>query len=195
MIRTILVTAAALLFAIGGGAWLTDVSLRRFDRIGRIEFDGWTANPVNGTLSADPYSKARLARDASLSMGAAEGVTFYASKDEDGRPLTSQCTYLISGQNPSARLWTLLALSNSRTRFDRISDDLPSSLASERMVFGKKMAFEIQVSASARPGNWLAVPRKTDFTLALNLYDSPVATNKGLVETKLPSVKRISCDG
>lgn len=195
MMRTLLVITAALGIAFGGSVWLTSYSLQQSDQFGGVNIGGWTAYPLAGTLEADPYAKARLARDATLSLGATEGVTFYASQDTQGAALNSSCDYLIEGKSPSARLWTIYALKTARGRISGIPADWPSFLNSETIGYAVGGQFKIVVSALARPDNWLAVPKSSDFLLALNLYDSPVATNKGLVETSLPTVERGNCNG
>ena len=74
-------------------------------------------------------------------------------------------------------------------------EGLPASLTSDSLAYGPDQRFEIEISAYARPGNWLAILPGETFLLALNLYDSPIATNKGLVDTALPSIKRVRCHG
>ncbi len=195
MIRNLIVIAAALVIAFSGGAWLTAYSIQQSDQFGGITIGGWTAYPLAGTLEADPYAKARLARDAALALGAAEGVTLYADKDSQGAALFSRCDYTVEGKSPSARLWTIYALNTQKAKLTGIPDEWPSFLNSETIAYGAGGIFTINVSASARPNNWLAVSKASGFILALNLYDSPVATNKGLVETTLPTVTRGKCDG
>ena len=195
MIKNMAVIAVALLIAIGGGAWLTSYSIQKSSQFGGVTIGGWTAYPLDGTLEADPYAKARLARDAALSIGAAEGVTFYAVADDKGEPMNSRCEYSVEGNNVSARLWTIYPLNRSKGRLEGIPAEWPTYLNSETIAYGPDGAFQISVSAYARPNNWLAVPKVSGFTLALNLYDSPVATNKGLVETSLPKIIRGKCNG
>jgi hypothetical protein len=194
MIKTILVIALSLAIAIGGGAWMTSYAIQKSGQFGGITIGGWTAYPLEGTLEADPYAKARLARDAALAIGAAEGVTFYAVTDDKGYALDSRCDYTIKGRNLSARLWTLHPLSPVKRRLAGIPAQWPGYLNSETIAYGEDGAFKISVSAFARPNNWLAVPQAAGFLLALNLYDSPVATNKGLVETSLPAVTQGRCN-
>lgn len=195
MIRTILTVAAALAIAIGGGAWLSSVALKGTGQFGGVTIGAWTAFPLAGTPEADPYAKARLARDAALSLGAAEGVTFYAARDSNGAALDSKCLYTVEGDSPSARLWTIYALAKDYGRLAGVPDEWPSRLHSQSIFYGDRDRFAITVSPHAQPNNWLAVPPNTGFQLALNLYDSPVATNKGLVDTSLPAIKKGVCDG
>jgi hypothetical protein len=195
MLKKFAIVIVAAAIAILGGAWLTDATLANFDRIGSVTIGIWTAHPLEGTPNSDPYAKARLARDANIAMGAAEGVTFYAEIDDDGETLVSTCDYLMKGSNLAARFWTLLPLDTRKRGLAATRDGLPVSLTSDDLTYGAMQQFEIEISAYARPGNWLAIPNGDRFLLALNLYDSPIATNKGLVDTSLPSIKRVRCHG
>lgn len=195
MLKKISIVVVTFAFAMIGGAWLTDATLANFDRIGSVTIDNWTAYPLEGTPESDPYAKARLARDANLAMGAAEGVTFFAETDGTGDALVSNCDYVLKGANLPARFWTLLLTDPEKHPVKSVTEGLPLSLSSDNLVYGQMKLFEIEVSAYARPGNWLAVPAGQNFILALNLYDSPIATNKGLVETQMPTVTRVRCHG
>ncbi|TIQ00823.1 MAG: DUF1214 domain-containing protein, partial [Mesorhizobium sp.] len=71
------------------------------------------AFPDIGTQAADPYSKARVAREGVLALGQAEGLSFVAERDSDGELLKRQCAYEIEGGFPTARFWTLYAADRS----------------------------------------------------------------------------------
>lgn len=195
MLKKMSVVVVAFAFAIIGGAWLTDTTLANFDRIGSVTIGSWTAYPFEGTPESDPYAKARLARDANLAMGAAEGVSFFAEFDDTGEPLVRKCDYLLKGANLPARLWTLLLVDSEKRLVSNGREGLPATITSDNLVYGEVQKFEVEISAYARPGNWLSVTAENRFILSLNLYDSPIATNKGLVETSLPSVTRVRCHG
>lgn len=195
MIRNLLSIVIVAVIALAGGAWLTNAALVGLASFGSISTGLWTANPLEGTPQSDPYGKARLARDASLALGAAEGVTFYAREDESGKTLSGSCDYVLTGTSPAARFWTLVPLDNAKRATIKISDGLPASLASRNLAFKSSQKFEIEISAYAKPGNWLAVPKDQPYFLALNLYDSPMATNKGLIVTDMPTIKRVRCHG
>lgn len=195
MLKKFSIVMVAATIAILGGAWLTDATLANFNRIGSVSIGIWTAHPLEGTPDSDPYAKARLARDANISMGAAEGVSFFAEVDDDGEALVSTCDYVLKGANLAARFWTLLPLDTNKRAVAAAREGLPVSLTSDNLVYGPMQQFEVEISTYARPGNWLSVPPTNRFILALNLYDSPIATNKGLVETDLPSIKRVRCHG
>jgi hypothetical protein len=190
MVRIAITVAVALTC----GAYMTWYSIRGTDKFGAVTIGGWIAYPEAGTAVADPYAKARLARDASLSLGAAEGVTFFADRDETGLQLTGSCSYLISGSSPSARIWTLYAVGSNQIPLQLDDANWPSSLHSNSILYESSGGFRISVAATARQDNWLAVKAGQNFSLAFTLYDSPVATNKGLIDTSFPSVKKVNCD-
>jgi hypothetical protein len=194
MIFRMVQIALAVGVALAAGTYVTWYSIRGADNFGAVTIGGWTAYPEAGTSVADPYAKARLARDASLSLGAAEGVTFFAGRDADGQILSGSCNYTIAGTSPSARIWTLFAVGTNQIPVKLTDTAWPTSVHSNSIIYENSGGFRIAVSAKARPDNWLAVQEGQVFILAFTLYDSPVATNKGLVETPFPSVKKVNCN-
>jgi hypothetical protein len=196
MLKNLSLIALTLVIAFGGGAWLTLRSVSGTERFGGLQIGPWTAFPDTGTANADPYEKARIARNGSLPLGAAEGIRFYAERDSEGRGLEFGCDYVLSGANPVARLWTLYASSSEEIPLDA-GKDLPFVLHSRELVRLGAQSPEIVVAPSARPGNWLAVKsaQRGSFHLVLSLYDTPVATNAGLVDMKFPEIKRVACNG
>ncbi len=195
MFKTIINMAIILTVALGGGAWLTWYAIGGSDQFGKVTIGGWTSYPQAGTPEADPYAKAQLARDGSLSLGAAEGVVFFADKDSDGFNLSGNCSYRVSGQSPSARVWTMYAVGKNQVPVSIADKSWPTSLHSQSILYAANGGFTISIAASARPDNWIAVPATGDFLLTFTLYDSPVATNKGLVDTAFPSVTKVRCNG
>lgn len=196
MFKSIVLIGLALVIALGGGSWLTYQSVTGVERFGGLQVGLWIAFPDFGTPNADPYAKARIARNGSLPLGAAEGVRFFAEKDSNGRDLIFGCDYIIEGSSPIARLWTLYASSNDEVPLSS-EDDWPSVLNSRQIVRFGTNAITIRIGPSARPGNWLAVKstRPGTYHLVLSLYDTPVATNAGLVDMKFPDIRREGCNG
>jgi hypothetical protein len=184
----------ALAVALTGGAYATWKSIRGTDTFGAVTIGEWISYPDSGTTSADPYAKARLARDASLALGAAEGVTFFADRDGVGDALSGACTYEIAGDSPTARIWTIFAVGKNQTPMTLDDPAWPVSLHSSSIFYQNTGGFRILVSATARPDNWLAVKANDPFVLAFTLYDSPVASNKGLIETAFPTITKVKCD-
>ena len=54
-------------------------------------------------------------------------------------------------------------------------------------------AATVRISATAQPGNWLAVKRGRPYRLILSLLDTPTAGSNGVLEIDMPSLRKVSC--
>lgn len=158
---------------------------------GGISVGPWEAWPRAGTPDADPYSLARLARTGEVPLGAGEGLAFAATTDQDGAPLTGNCSYRLDGQTPAARLWTLTAydaagrlMANAARR---------TGFHSREILRRQDGSFVISVSGQVHPGNWLPVSTDGPFGLVFRLYDTPLTTGGEASETMMPHIVREAC--
>jgi hypothetical protein len=193
MLKTAFLTFLTLAIAIGGGTASVWYALKAQDNIGAVTISGWTAFPDIGTANADPYSKARVAREGILSLGRAEGLTFRAERDARGAPLRRECAYRIEGSTPPARFWTLHAADRAG-RMIETGDDRGAALHSLALLRESDNSFAIAVSNRPAPGNWLQVSGSGAMRLVLTLYDTPVAGSTGISEIALPLVLEAGCD-
>jgi hypothetical protein len=53
--------------------------------------------------------------------------------------------------------------------------------------------FSIDISARARPGNWLATPAAGTFQLVLTLFDTPTAGSSGVIDLAMPKLEKTGC--
>jgi len=193
MFRSVFLIAFALSLAIGGGAASAWIMIDRGFGFGAVDVGPWTAFPDLGTAAADPYSRARFARQGYLAIGQAEGIVFTAMRDSLGLPLSPTCTYQVEGPIPPSRLWTLHTAQQQ-------SDELESSastgaaLHSLAILRREDASFDISVSRHPAPGNWLRVDGSGRFALVLTLYDTAVATTSRAVDVDLPLIRRLACD-
>jgi hypothetical protein len=179
-----------LLIAFGGGIWSTLVALDATAGFGAIKLGAWQAFPQAQTMDADPYAKAHRANAGELLLGSAEGLRFTALSDDDGVALNGSCTYVLSGQVPPARTWTLHTDEDARRG---LSADLPLALNSLIVLRQADGRFEITISPTASPGNWLAVAAQKPFRLVLTLLDTPTAGSSGLIDLSMPTLSRRGC--
>ena len=193
MFRTLAQIAVILALAFGGGIWSVRTMLESAVRPGSVTVSAWTAYPVAGTPAADPYTKAHIARNGELPLGAGEGLTFSASRDSAGDAITGACTYRIEGQMPAARLWTLHA--ESLAGGYAPVEGLPTALHSRRVLYGADGAVRIQAADGARPGNWLAIPSQGRLAFVLTFYDTELASGSRAYEADMPQILKDSCDG
>lgn len=190
MLRTVFLIALALSLAIGGGAASAWIMIDRGFGFGAVDIGPWSAFPDRGTPAADPYSRARFARQGYLAIGQAEGIAFTAARDSLGQSLSSACTYQIEGPVPPSRLWTLHTASPANGGAAAAGSAM-HSLAILRREDG---SFEISVSRHPSPGNWLRIDGRREFALILTLYDTAVATTARAVDVELPLIRRLACD-
>jgi hypothetical protein len=193
MLRTVFVIALSLAIAIGGGAASVWYALKLPEGLGAVAIGPWTTFPDLGTPQADPYSKARIAREGVLSLGLAEGLTFVAQRDSAGEALQRNCTYTIQGVFPPARLWTLYAAETSGAILRNGHRRLPA-LHSMAVLRHADNSVSVAVGRHPAPGNWVTVSGDGPMSLVLTLYDSPAASSAGIADVALPQITRAECD-
>ncbi|WP_343313892.1 DUF1214 domain-containing protein [Brucella sp. BE17] len=187
MLTRILQIILVLVIALGGGIWSVDKVLDRFGGFGELQVGAWQAFPDAGTANADPYARARAARKAVLALGTAEGLAFYASKDEQGRDLQRGCTYRLEGTTSPTRFWTLYAATPDLTTIAPRSG-LQAALHSRDVLYKADGSILITISPDAASGNWLPLNGRGPFVLVMTLYDTPIATSAGLTDQSMPKL-------
>ena len=193
MLKTALLTLISLAIAIGLGGYSVWYALNAQDGVGAIRIGQWTAFPDVGSPAADPYSKARVAREGVLALGRAEGLTFVAERDEGGDPLKRECAYTIEGSYPTARFWTLYAADQS---LGVIGTGKPrqAALQSYEVLRQADNAVVISVGARPAPGNWLITNGSGKMYFVLTFYDTPIASSTGLSDVTLPRIQKAGCN-
>lgn len=192
MLRVPLLVLLTLVIAFGGGIYATIYAVRYSTGFGAISVGAWEAFPKAQTADADPYARNHRAKAGKLLLGSAEGLSFSADSDDEGRRLRSDCTYAVKGIIPAARFWVFNA-ADGDGRPAKLARGLPAAYTSWNALYGPDGSVEFTVSATAQPGNWLAVPAKGSFKLVLTLLDTPVAGNSGLIDLSMPAIERKGC--
>lgn len=190
--RLLLGTLFALIVAAAVGLGATYLALTRGTTFGVLTIGSWSAQPKTGTLDADPYARASIARSGRLPLALGDGLTFLAKSDDDNRPLDGRCDIVLSGITPAARFWTL-------TLYNIEGDLVANSVqrygfTSEEIVRDPNGHFDIVVAPRANPGNWLPTGGIERYILAMRFYDTSVgvSTKQGR-EIPMPTVKIRSC--
>ena len=192
MLKTAFLTLVLLSISIGGGAASVWYALQAQEGVGAVTIDGWTAYPEIGTPEADPYSRARTAREVFLSLGRTEGLSFSTRRDSAGEPLRQECQYRIEGSIPTSRFWTLYAARRSGKVIGS-SDGSPTALHSYGLLRSGGDAVSIAIGAVPEPGNWLPLSGRGQMSFVLTLYDTPIAGSTGIVDVDLPRVLKVGC--
>jgi hypothetical protein len=192
MLKNAFLTLLSLAIAIGGGGASVWYALKMQDGVGAIRIGQWTAFPDIGTPAADPYSKARVAREGVLALGRAEGLSFVAEDDAAGGELRRECTYTIEGGFPTARFWTLYAADQSLSVIETGKSRL-AALQSYGVLRQSDNSVLISVGHHPMPGNWLLTDGSGRMYFVLTFYDTPIASSTGLSDVTLPLVRKAGC--
>ncbi len=193
MLRTVFLTALSAAIAILGGAGSVWYMLGPQHGIGALAIGPWTSFPNLGSPNADPYSRARVARDGELTLGRAEGLIFTATTDSAGAALRRECRYVVEGVMPPARFWTLHAADDSLSPLPP-HGKRRQALHSMEVLRLHGNVVSIAFGNSAASGNWIATGGSGPMAIVLTLYDTQVAGGSVLADIAMPQVIRQGCD-
>ncbi|MEP7029687.1 MAG: DUF1214 domain-containing protein [Pseudolabrys sp.] len=190
--RLLLGSLFALAVAAIVGLGATYLALTRGATFGALTIGSWTAWPKTGTIDAEPYARATIARSGQLPVALGDGVSFTAQSDDNGKLLDGRCDVTLSGITPAARFWTLSLynaggelVANSVGRY---------GFTSQEIVRRADGSFEIVVGPRANPGNWLPTGGIERYALILRFYDTAVGVStKAGREVPMPAIATRGC--
>lgn len=192
--RTLLSVAVALSIAFAAGIWSVVRALDTLAGIGDARVGNWLVAANAATSDADPYTRARAARTASLPLAPGEGLRLVASRDHDGNTLERACAYRIEGRFPATRFWSLHAV--DRDGAPVATGNLRTGVMHSGMVlWAPGGTILIEVASRPAPGNWLATSGDGPFALVLNLYGGTTSGADSLNEANLPVIRKGACGG
>lgn len=161
-----------------------------------IDTDGWRSDWSIGSESANPYVRARVARNGLMGLRKEEAVYFIKTEDQRGARLTEDCDYLVRGGVLPAAWWSI-TLYDAGNRLPMNEDAALSfdQTKAERLG-GVDWSFMISATAPADLPDpaWVSSRAGGAFDLTLRLYqpsaellDDPVAA------LTPPTIERLSC--
>ncbi|MBB6307253.1 DUF1214 domain-containing protein [Xanthobacter tagetidis] len=172
-----------------GVTWFAVSGSRGLDVVRSGPWEGW---PRAGTVKADPYARAALARSGELPIELADGLLFLAGTDDAGRPIDGRCVTRISGVLPQARLWTLTLMDSDGRLIP--NDAGRYGLTSAEAVYTDQGAIDVRLSPRARSGNWLPTGARSRVKVVLRLYDAPFSFASGAGDAMpLPHIVQEGC--
>jgi hypothetical protein len=191
-VRLLLGSLFALAVAAVVGLGATYLALTRGGAFGALSISSWTAWPKTGSINADPYARATIARTGQLPIALGDGVSFTSQADDHGKLLDGRCDVVLAGVTPAARFWTLTLynvdgelVANSVNRY---------GFTSQEIVRNAGGSFEIVVAPRANPGNWLPTGGVERYALVLRFYDTAVGVStKAGREVPMPTINTRSC--
>ncbi len=181
-----------LTIGLAGGGFSAKWAVESEHGFGAVIIDGWISRPLAGSVDADPYTKAWVAREGIVPLGAAEGLAFQLMQDNSGNPLRRECHYTLSGTTPPARFWTLSAQDEKR-RTIKSGNGGTGAFFSQTLLRSQDGSFAIDISSQPASGNWMTITGSGQMRLVLRLYDTPITGSAGLVEPVMPRLVTKAC--
>ncbi|MEQ9505890.1 MAG: DUF1214 domain-containing protein [Hyphomonas sp.] len=160
---------------------------------GKVDAGGWHSDWTIGSASANPWTRARIARHGLLALNKDEAVYFTKAVDDAGDRLTQSCTYKVSGGAMPAQWWSI-TLYNASSYLPDNSDNALSFDLTDAAGAGDTGAWSFTVSPEEAQGGWVSSNNAGNFDLTLRLY-KPDADLLADPEATLapPSIEKLSC--
>ncbi|MEM9739473.1 MAG: DUF1214 domain-containing protein [Pseudomonadota bacterium] len=185
---------AAIFLGMMSALWTTGLLGKPGVDFADVDVAGWQSDWSIGSDAAGPYMRARIARHGLLALTKQEAVYFTRRTDDDGRALTEECTYRLTGGRQPAEWWSI-TLYDSASRLPMNEDN---ALSLDRSQIGSVDAWGAIVSPIAATDSafWISSRNAGEFDLMLRLY-RPTQALLASPETELntPSIERLGCQG
>lgn len=186
------------LVLIGAGLGLVSAlaMLNQGMNIGKEKVQGWVGSHVSGDRTADPYTRALVARAGLLALTQAETLYFNRTTNEAGKPLRADCTYQLEGGPQPARWWsvTIYAADNY---LPVNGDDAQSADATRMAALTKPQdlgRWKVRVSPQkGDPTHWISSKNAGDYALTIRLYNPQDGARNDFRSIALPTIKTVSC--
>ena len=151
----------------------------------------WSTNVNNGSASADPWTRATVARGGLLALSANQAIYFDRSTDSEGRALDARCTYRLSGGPQPAAWWSVTLYAEDQ--YLARNTDGASSIDATRAGAGNWTA----LLGPDRPaeGHWISTRASKQPLLMMRLYRPTSIAPDQLAKVVGPDVVRLSCAG
>lgn len=153
----------------------------------------WKSWVNAGSLGADPYTRAYVARSGDLPITTASGLILQATTDSEGGDLSSSCEYEIVIR-PFTAIWWSVALYDTGGGLIRNKAGRHAFNAQNLTVLPDGTQ-RITLAPRARPGHWLPSGEDQDLMLVLRVLRplSIEQVREGVGYQNLPQIQRISC--
>jgi hypothetical protein len=186
------------LVLIGAGLGLVSAlaMLNQGMNIGKETVQGWVGSHVSGDRTADPYTRALVARAGLLALTQAETLYFNRTTNEMGKPLRADCTYQLEGGPQPARWWsvTIYAADNY---LPVNGDDAQSADATRMAALTKPQDLgRWKVRVSPQKGDathWISSKNAGNYALTIRLYNPQDGARNDFKSIALPTIKTVSC--
>jgi hypothetical protein len=135
-----------------------------------LQVGAWRTTLVSGSVDADLYTRALVARVGLLALSRQQTLYFVAERDDSGAPLRSRCRYRVEGVPPAAGWWSVTAYADDYFLFPDAGHRY--SLAGAHAALGTDGRFVLHTGPTQPEGGgaWLPTPGHRGLVLTLRLY-------------------------
>lgn len=162
----------------------------------QIGVGSWQSDWTIGSQTANPWTRARVARHGLLALTKEEAVYFTTAVDSEGRRLTEECAYEVTGTQMPGQWWSV-TLYDAGSYLPRNKDNALSFDKTKAESSGDSDAWAFTVAADGpETGNWVSSHRAGNFDMTLRIYkpsSALLADPEGTLPA--PTVTRLSCGG
>jgi len=193
MLRRVAAWTAAILAGLvlgGASAWAAlEIGRGNFGE----RYGAWSHSRATGSTAAGPYTRAIIARDGLLALSAREALYFNLTQDDQGAPLSENCSYELTGRPLNTRWWSVTLYADDS--FLAQNEDHAASIDASHVSPGPDGRWRARVSTvRGDAAYWLSSRNaRRDFSLTLRIYN-PHRDFQASEET-LPTLTRLSCLG
>jgi len=173
LIRWLVAIVLACVAGIGSALWMTGwTSLPPLVGLSTIDINDWTSDPAIGSETANPYMRAYIARRGLLGLRREEATYYLRTVDDGGQPLRENCAYVIEGETPDARWWSVTLYAGDNYLVE--NEDDAHSIDMTRAIIGADGFWRATIQATD-PGDgsfWVSSRNAGQFDLLLRLYNA-----------------------
>jgi hypothetical protein len=187
LFEVLAILLVALLIGVGSAVW----AIESFTKAHALKVGAWTGNPLVGSVQADMYLRAAIARIGLFALSRTEAIYYTAFTDDNGEPLRPECDYILEGGDLPARWWSITAYDKDHflipNDLDRYSYNMKNLRRDEQ---GR---FKIHLSRTPKEGNWLPAPKGGTLSITLRAYNPAPALRENMGSAELPKITKVEC--
>ena len=187
LFEVLAILLVALLIGVGSAVW----AIESISKVQAIKVGAWTSNPLFGSVQADMYLRAVIARIALFALSRTEAIYYIAFADDNGEPLRPECDYILEGGDLPARWWSITAYDKDHFL---IPNDLDRySYNMENLQRDEQGRFKIHLSRTPKEGNWLPAAKEETMSITLRAYNPAPALRENMGSAELPRITKVEC--
>lgn len=188
--KILLATLASIVLGVGSAFVVTSTGLSA----GNVSIGPWRANTTTGSADANLYTRARVAIAGLLALSPRETLYFNADVDGAGEKLDAGCDYVLTGNDPGARWWSLTAY--GADHFLIANDANRYSFSQTTIAREADRSWSVNVSTAPKSRNWLPSGKPDAsgrFALTLRLYNPSAEVAAQPANATLPRIVKTRC--